>query len=146
MGYSTYLTFILGYISTLITVYYLAIKNIPQLLDIFPHFVPFAVLGTVIGAPVAIALGWIHYKSSPAYTSEMDIQVESNPYYFKYAPGYTKDALGPFYLETLTLLRKLSAQNQLLEKADEERLSELERKFKVLNEGGLVGTPRRRAP
>jgi hypothetical protein len=56
-GYSTYLTFLLGYMSTLITVYYLAIKNIPELLDLFPRFVPFAVLSTVIGAPLSIIVG-----------------------------------------------------------------------------------------
>ena len=32
LGYSTYLTFILGYVSTLVTVCYLAIKNMPPLL------------------------------------------------------------------------------------------------------------------
>jgi len=145
MGYSTYLTFLLGYVSTLITVYYLAIKNIPQLLTLFPRFDAFSVLATVIGAPLSVAVGWLHYKNSPAYTSEMDIQVESNPYYFKYAPGYTKEALGPFYLETILLLKKLSAKSQLLDREEEERLDELERKFRVLNEGGIVGTPRRRA-
>jgi hypothetical protein len=145
MGYSTYLTFLLGYISTLITVYYLAIKNIPELLNMFPRFVPFAVLATFIGGPLSVGVGWLHYKNSPAYTSEIDIQVESNPYYFKYAPGYTKEALGPYYLETIMLLRKLSARSQLLDSEDEVRLNELERKFRVLNEGGILGTPRRRA-
>jgi hypothetical protein len=69
-GYSTYLTFVLGYVSTLITVYYLAIKNMPPLLDIFPHFLSFAAIGTVFGVPLAIAIGWIHMKRSRLYSSE----------------------------------------------------------------------------
>ena len=44
LGYSTYLTFLLGYVSTLITVYYLAIKNMADLLSIFPHSALFALL------------------------------------------------------------------------------------------------------
>jgi len=47
LGYSTYLTFLLGYVSTLITVYYLAIKNMPPLFDVYPHFASFAALGAV---------------------------------------------------------------------------------------------------
>ena len=50
-GYSTYLTFLLGYVSTLVTVYYPAIKNMPPLLDLFPHFAEFAIIATVVGAP-----------------------------------------------------------------------------------------------
>jgi hypothetical protein len=145
IGYATYLTFLLGYVSTLITVYYLAIKNIPQLLDIFPHFIPFSVLATAIGLPISVGLGWMHYKRSPAFTSEIDIQVEANPYYFKFAPGYTLEVLGPLYLETLTLLKKISARQELLDEADEKRIKELEGKLKTLNEGGYVGTPRRSA-
>jgi len=69
----------LGYVSTLITVYYLAIKNVPSLLDVFPKFVPFAMLATVIGAPLSVAIGWIHLKRSNLYSSEATISVESNP-------------------------------------------------------------------
>jgi len=54
LGYSTHLTFLLGYVSTLVTVYYLAIKNIPSLLDVFPHFLGFAVLATILGVPLAV--------------------------------------------------------------------------------------------
>ena len=144
MGYSTYLTFLVGYISTLITVYYLAIKNSPQLLDIFPHFLPFAVLSTVVGIPVSVGLGWMHYKRTPAFTSEMDIQVEANPYYFKLPPGYNLEVVGPVYLELLTLMKKLSSTQQLLDEQDKKRIEELEHKLSVLNEGGYVGTPRRK--
>lgn len=143
MGYSTYLTFLVGYISTLITVYYLAIKNSPQLLDVFPHFAPFAVLCTVVGIPFSVGLGWMHYKRTPAFTSEQDIQFEANPYYFKLPPGYYLEVFGPVYLELLTLVKKLSSTQQLLDEEDKKRIEELERKLSVLNKGGFVGNPRR---
>ena len=143
MGYSTYLTFLVGYISTLITVYYLAIKDSPGLLAVFPHFAPFAMLCTIIGIPMSVGLGWMHYKRTPAFTSEQDIQFEANPYYFKLAPGYNLEVFGPMYLEMLTLLKNISSNQKLLGSEDKERIEQLERKLEVLNKGGYVGTPRR---
>lgn len=145
MGYSTYLTFLLGYISTLITVYYLAIKNIPSLLDIFPKFVPFAVLSTVIGAPLSIGIGWLHLKRSLAYSSEMDIGVESNPYYYKLPPGFYLEVFGPLYLELLVQMKKLLATNRLLNEEDKARIENLEEKLRTLNDGGYIGSPRRKS-
>ena len=144
MGYATYLTFLLGFISTLITVYYLAIKNIPYLLDVFPHFVPFAVLATIIGLPFSIGVGWVHYKRSPAFSSEVDIQVEANPYYFKLPPGYNREVYAPLYLEILLLLKRLLEGEKMLSSEDRARIENLERKLQVLIDGGLVGTPRRK--
>jgi hypothetical protein len=144
MGYATYLTFILGYVSTLITVYYLAIKSVPDLLSIFPRFVPFAILATVTGVPLCIGAGWMHYKRSLAYTSEVDIQVEANPYNFKLAPGYNLEVLGPLYLEILVLLKRLVAGQATLNEEDKARIEKLEGKLQVLVKGGMVGTPRKK--
>jgi len=95
LGYGTYLTFLLGYVSTLVTVYYLAIRNVPDLLSIFPHFAAFAVLATIIGVPLAVVIGWAHLKRSGLFTSEQDISVEANPYLYKLPPGYTKELTIP---------------------------------------------------
>jgi hypothetical protein len=142
IGYATYLTFLLGYISTLITVYYLAIKNIPSLLDLFPRFVPFAVMATIIGVPLSVGIGWFHLKRSPAYSSEMDISVEANPYYYKLAPGYNREVYAPLYFELLVQIKRLLESQKLLGSEDKVRIEELERKLQVLMKGGFVGTPR----
>jgi len=144
MGYSTYLTFLLGYASTLITVYYLAIKNIPDLLNIFPRFVPFAILATVIGLPLSVSVGWAHYKRSAAFSSEMDIQYEANPFWYKLPPGYNKEVFGPVYLEMLLLLKKITESNQSLSSEEKQRIDQLEQKLRTLNAGGMVGSPRRK--
>jgi hypothetical protein len=144
MGYSTYLTFLLGYISTLITVYYLAIKSVPSLLNIFPRFVPFAEVATVIGVPLSVGIGWMHLKRTPAYSSEQDIAVESNPYNYKITPGTMQEAFTPASLETMKMLRRLLESQGLLSQEDESRVTEIERRLKVLIDGGSVGTPRRK--
>lgn len=143
LGYSTYLTFLLGYVSTLVTVYYLAIKNMPSLLDVFPHFVPFAVLATVVGVPVAVGLGWVHMKRSGLYSSEADISVEANPYYYKLAPGTSKEVNTPATILTLKMLRKIAETNGLLSDSEKAAIDDLEKKLQTLMEGGYVGLPRR---
>jgi hypothetical protein len=142
-GYSTYLTFLLGYVSTLITVYYLAVKNMPPLLDLFPHFASFAIIGTVVGVPSAVVIGWVHMKRSRLFSSEQDIAVESNPYQYKLPPGYLKEAWMPAMLMQLRLLRKISEGKGVLTDAERAEMDELERKIRILLEGGYLGSPKR---
>jgi len=144
IGYSTYLTFFLGYASTLVTLYYLAIKNMPDLLNLFPHFEVFAIVGTVIGLPLAIAIGWVHMKRSSLYASEMDVGIEANPYNYKLAPGVTREAIAPTYLALLRQNRRILASRNLLLPEDEQEIAELERKWQTLISGGYVGQPRRK--
>ena len=144
IGYSTYLTFVMGYVTTLITVYYLAIKNLPFLLKLFPSFWWFSLLGTIIGAPLSVAIGWLHLKRTHAYTSEADITVESNPYSWKLIPGKEAEAFAPSYLETLRLMSKLLKSQNLLSEEDESRINDVERKLQSLIEGKMVGSPRRK--
>lgn len=143
-GYATYLTFALGAINTLVVVWYLAVREVPAIQSIFGHFLPFAVIVSLIGVPLAVLVGWIHIKRSPAYSSEMDISAEANPYYYKLPPGYWTEVYTPLYMELLAQLRKLLEAQNLLTDEDRSRIDSLERKLKVLVEGGFVGSPRRK--
>jgi hypothetical protein len=143
MGYATYLTFLLGFVSTLITVYYLAIKNLEPILEIFPHFESFAIVSTLVGVPLSICIGWIHLKRSKLYSSEVDVGVESNPYNYKMQPGYWKEVFTPLYLEVLVQLERMLQAQGLLSETDRQRTEELQKKLKTLIDGGYVGTPRR---
>jgi len=144
LGYGTYLTFVLGYVSTFVTVYYLAIRNMPDLLNIFPRFLEFALLGTIVGGPLSVFLGWLHLKRTSAYTAEADLTTEANPYTYKLPPGIWKEALVPAFLELLKQNRKILASSNLLSEEDEQTISELQRKLSLLIAGGHVGVPRRR--
>jgi hypothetical protein len=144
IGYATYLTFVLGAVNTLIVVWYLAIQQVPLVQSIFGHFIPFAVAVTLIGVPLSIAFGWFHIKRSPAYSSEMDIGVEANPYYYKLPPGYTREVWAPLYLELLVQMKRLTDREGLLSSDEKSKIRDLEEKLKVLIDGGLVGSPRRK--
>lgn len=144
IGYSTYLVFLLGYGSTLVTVYYLAIRNIPELESIFNKFWLFSVLATAIGVPLSVIIGWMHTKGTNLWKAEIDISLEANPYNYKLPPGFWKEAAFPAYLETLRLLKALCERAGFLDQDDKARIDKLQRKLEILLEGGYVGTPRRR--
>ena len=144
LGYATYLTFLLGYVSTLVTVYYLAIQNMPELSNVFPHFATFGVVATVVGGPLAVVIGWAHLKRSGLFSTEQDITVEANPYLYKLPPGYTKELSIPATLVQLRLVRKLAETSGILTDTERTELDEIERKFKTLMDGGYIGSPRRK--
>jgi hypothetical protein len=144
IGYATYLTFLLGLATTLVTVYYLAIQNIPALLGVFPHFAPFVVISIAVGVPLSCGVGWYHLKGTTLWQSELDISVEANPYYYKMFPGYWKEAFTPVYLEVLRGIKKVLENQNTLSEDDKKRIEDLEQKLQTLIEGGYIGSPRAR--
>ena len=138
LGYGTYLTFLLGYTTTAVTVYYLAIKNAPILAVMFPNFIPFFVIVVLVSVPLAILAGWIHMKRSKLYQSEQDISVESNPYYYKLPPGYTREVYAPITIKQLEILSKLAEKNNLIDEKDIAEIDELKAKVRILRDGGIV--------
>jgi len=144
IGYSTYLSFILGVVNTLTVIYYLLIKNVPDLLVAFPHFYIFVLPAMLAGLPLAVVAGWLHIKGTRAYSSELDISVEANPYAYKLAPGWQKEVIMPLYLKILDLVAMISKDRNLLTAEEESEVRNIQDKLKTLLDGGMVGTPRRR--
>jgi hypothetical protein len=145
MGYGTYLTFILGIGSTLVTVYYLAINNIQFLKSVFPVFWIFSVISLIVGIPSAVILGWYHVKGSGIFMSEQDITVEANPYNYKIPPGFWQEAFTPVYLELLKGMAKMLDKQGLLTAEEQEQIKKLENKLDILIQGGFIGTPKTKA-
>lgn len=79
-GWSTYFAFIFAAINTLTVTYYLAIESYPLLNTLFPSFFHYVIILSIIGIPLLVFIGYIHYKKTSAYRSEADIVFESNPF------------------------------------------------------------------
>ena len=137
-GYATYLVLPIGYISTLVTIYYLAIKATPALTLLFPQFLPLAILAAMLSLPIGVIIGWLHLHRTAAFSSEVDIQVENNPYYFKVI-GYQKEVYIPLYLELLHTMRRILEREGAFSPEEQDRFSELEDKLRTLQNGGFVG-------
>lgn len=145
VGYSTYLSFLLGFVTTFVTVYYLAITSIPALLAVFPHFWAFVILGLLVGVPTSCLVGWFHMKGSALWKAEVDIAAEANPYLYKMYPGYWTEVFTPLYLELLGGVKKILEKEGMLSEEERGRIRDLEEKLEILMKGGYVGVPKTRA-
>ena len=128
MGWSTYFAFIFAAINTLTVTYYLAIEKVPILEIIFPTFIQYVVIISGIGVPVLVAIGYIHYKRSKAFKSEVDIIVETNPYQRRTIVN--TELLLETNLKLMEFLVRLSKN----EKINEQEIKDLIEKNKEISE------------
>jgi hypothetical protein len=126
-GWSMYFAFIFAAINTLVVTYYLALEKIPFLLDVFPTFSHYVVAAVLIGIPILIIIGFVHFKRSPAYRSEATIGFEVNPYQRRNL--INSEINLELNLMILNLLSKLSNN----EKLNEDELNKIQESRNILN-------------
>jgi len=141
-GWSMYFAFIFAAINTLVVTYYLAIEKVPVLVQFFPSFIHYLLITFLIGIPILVTIGYLHYKKVPAYSTEVDIATESHPYYYKLPPGFQPVVLFPMYLSMLQMLVKLS-QNEKITEEDQKQIKEIETNLIKLIDGGWINKPKR---
>ena len=138
IGWATYFAFIFAAINTLTVTYYLAVENIPMLKDIFPSFATYGIIISVIGIPILVLFGYMHYKKTQGYTAEADIVVESNPYNFKLPPGWHKEVLFPLNLMLSQLILKI-VMNEKPSSQELEKLKKIQNDIQKLIDGEMIG-------
>ena len=127
-GWSSYFAFIFAAINTLVVTYYLAIERYPSLESIFPNFIQYVVIIVSVGIPLLILVGYAHWKRTPAYRSEADIWMESNPYQARMLVN--SEILLQLNLKLTELIIKQSKN----EKASDDELAEITKLQKELSE------------
>jgi len=137
-GWAVYFAFIFTAINTLTVTYYLAIERVPSLNTIFPSFLSYVVIMGAIALPILISVGYVHFKKIPAYKSEAEIAVESNPYYYRLPPGFWREALVPLNLKISNMLVKIM-NNEKITKEELDEINEIHKKIEHLIAGGKVG-------
>ncbi len=142
MGYSIYWAFAFMGINVMTVTYFLAIEKAPFLKEIFPSFVEYVIFLVIVGVPILVFTGFLHYKKVRGYASEAEVNTENNPYVYKLNPGYQKEVIFPFFLLVTRLLVKL-ANNEKLDEKDKKIVSKLEKQFDILLKGGYVGLEKR---
>ena len=131
MGWGTYFAFIFAAINTLVVTYYLAIERVPALLTIFPTFLQYVFVISIIGVPLLVIVGYIHYKRTVAFKSEVDVLMESNPYQRRNVVNIT--LILESIMKTNQLLLKLSKNEKLSETEIGEINSEIDEISKFVN-------------
>ena len=142
-GWGMYFAFVLSAINTLTVTYYLAIDKAPVLKEIFPSFMFYMIFAISIGIPLLIAIGYIHYKKSPSYTSESDVTAESYPYYYKLTPGFDRQVVFPLYMMMTKMMKKMANDEKYTDDELKE-IDDLQKKIDVLLKGGMVGNFRKK--
>ena len=142
MGYATYWSFVFMGINVLTVTYYLAIERAPFLKGVFPSFVEYVIFLIIVGIPLLVVTGFIHYKKIPGYKSEAEINTENNPYIYKLQPGHTKEVFVPLQLAITKLLVKL-VQDEKLTEDEIKEINEYQKKLVHLINGGYVGVDER---
>ena len=130
-GWSTYFAFILAAINTLTVTYFLAIDNYPVLKAVFPSFEQYIVIIVSIGIPLLVIIGFVHFKRTQAFKSEVDVLIESNPYQRRNTVnGEVNLRLN---LKILTMMLKISKKESFSESEIQE-IRELSDEIKNLSE------------
>ena len=125
-GWSVYFAFIFAAVNTLTVTYFLAIENYPFLKEIFPSFFHYIVIVVTVGIPCLILIGYAHYKRTPSFKAEADIQVEANPHFRRTL--INTELMLAMFLEISQLTIKLS-NNEKLNDNEIERLKNLQDEF-----------------
>lgn len=142
IGYGTYVAFPLGFASTMIVIYALAVVDVPAIHDIFPHLYIFGIVGLLIIGPISIYAGLYHIKRTGAYSAEASVLTESNPYVYKAIPGKEREVFLPLMVLTAKGLAKVMEQQNTLTSEEQREFQIVLGKANTLLEGASVGLPK----
>ena len=125
-GWSVYFAFVFAAVNTLVVTYYLAIDNMPFLQEVFPTFAHYVIMTALIGLPILIGAGYIHFKRSAGFRSEADIAIETTPHARRNL--LNSEAIVAAYLFSNDLMMKILKDEKL---TDEEmkKFAELQEKI-----------------
>ena len=139
-GYTQYFAFIFAAVNTLTVTYFLAIDNYPFLHAIFPTFGHYIIITVLIGIPMLMWFGYLHYRRVPAFAQEAEAVQTSQPYTYKLTPGHALHAQYPLYLSLAKMMLKMSRDEKFTESEISE-LTEVQKNIEKLIRGGSVGSP-----
>ena len=125
-GWSVYFAFIFAAINTLTVTYFLAIENYSFLKEVFPSFIYYVITVSAVGIPCLVFIGYAHYKRTPSFKAEADIQIEANPHFRRTL--INTELLLSMFLEISQLTMKLSNNEKLTDK-ELDQLSKLQQKL-----------------
>lgn len=135
VGWSTYFVFIFAAINTLTVTYYLAIERAPILKEVFPSFASYFIVVLVVGIPLLVIFGYIHYKKSAAYKEEASIHIESNPYMLRVLNN--TEILVECNIKLGSIVQKISKNESLTEEETKE-ITELSKSIEQLTKNRTI--------
>jgi len=114
------------------------ISSAPAVPSFFRIFRNFLILGILLVVPVAILLGWLHFKRIPAFRAEADLIVEANPYYYKLIPGWQTEVQLPWLKFMAKSYIAMLKKKGMLQGEEKKVLNELIGNLELLEQGGSL--------
>ena len=97
-------------------------RHYPILKEVFPSFLHYIAIVPMVGIPLLILIGYVHFKRTASFKAESDINIEANPHWRRIL--INTEVLLPSYLKLLDLIVKLS-KNEKLSEDDMNQISTL---------------------
>lgn len=82
-------------------------------ITLFPSFLHYIAIVPLVGIPLLILIGYVHFKRTASFKAESDINIEANPHWRRILVN--TEVLLPSYLKLLDLIVKLSKNEKLSE-------------------------------
>jgi hypothetical protein len=142
IGYGTYVAFPLGFASTMVVIYELALKDVPSISAYFPHLYIFGIVALLTVTPISIYAGLYHIRRTGAYSAEASVLTESNPYAYKAIPGKEREVFLPLMMLTAKGLAKVMEQQQSMTSEEKQQFQTVLEHANALLEGESVGLSR----
>jgi len=137
-GLSNYIGLPISAFNIIFLVYLTLISINPSISKYMPIFV---LTITVIILFLGILLGLVHFKKTLAFSAEIDILIESNPWYYKVTPGINKEIMLPYLIHALKGLKRLSDVSSKLTKDESELINFLLNEGNDLLKGKVIKDP-----
>ena len=137
-GVTYYLIFVLTLGTFVSTVYFDTIRNIFQLSVLINSFIMFILLILGGGIPLAIIIGWAHFKKTGAFQSEQEVITLANQYNYKLPQGHQRLVYTPSSIWQIKMILKL-LNNEKPNQQDLDEGKKLIESMEKLAEGGSVG-------
>jgi hypothetical protein len=141
-GYSQYFSFILALGNMFTITYYLAIEKNATLDLLFPSFLSYVIISSIVMTPLLVLAGFLHMRRTKAFISEAEITAESAPYNYKLPYGIQKDVYAPLLLHLLIFSRK-SFSSEKLSESEMKELNTLNEKLSLLEKGEMLDIPKK---
>ena len=142
IGYGTYIAFPLGFASTMVIIYELALKDVPAIDIYFKHLYTFGIAALLVLTPISIYAGLYHLRRTGAYSAEASVLTESNPYMYKAIPGKEREVFLPLMVLTAKGLAKMMEQQHSLSSEERKEFQTVLDQASALLEGASVGLPK----
>ena len=131
MGWATYFAFIFAAVNTLTVTYFLAIESYPVLKEVFPSFMHYIIIISLVGIPLLATIGYVHFKKSPSFRAESAVSYESNPWALRDLVNSEYNLL--LSMKMLQMITKLS-KNESLNVDELGQIQKLEKELKEFME------------